>query len=255
MAVSDGKREFGDTVVSVAVPPALHPLARELGHDSVEGAADEKRFKIRLANTEGRRSKTSFLIQRRYEWRGYSGASLPVGLPNRITLAAFQADRPVATISVGVDAPGGLAVEALYPDEVRALRQAGATLCEFTRLAVDDMIRSRSVLASLFHVAYIYARRLRSCTDLVIEVNPRHVRFYRSMLGFEHCGDKRIDPRVGAPAILLKLRLSHAEHEIAEFGGRAELADKIRLLYPLFYSPIEEHGIELRLRRLDAGEE
>ena len=36
----------------------------------------------------------------------------------------------------------------------------------------------------LFHIAYIFARRMHDRTDLLIEVNPRHVRFYERMLGF-----------------------------------------------------------------------
>jgi hypothetical protein len=51
------------------------------------------------------------------------------------------------------------------------------------RLAVDNMVQSRTVLAAIFHIAYIYGHRIRGCSDVVIEVNPRHVRFYRSMLG------------------------------------------------------------------------
>jgi len=116
---------------------------------------------------------------------------------------------------------------------------------------VEDVVRSRAVLAAIFHIAYIYAHRIRACTDLLIEVNPRHVRFYRAMLGFEKYGQQRMDPRVSAPAILLRLDLSHAEAQIAKFGGHGELADQVRLLYPLFFSPQEESGIEGRLRSLD----
>jgi hypothetical protein len=157
----------------------------------------------------------------------------------------------MATITVGVDSPFGLGVEALYPDEVKALRAAGLRLCEFTRLAVEHMVHSKAVLAAIFHIAYIYAHRIRGCTDLLIEVNPRHVRFYRSMLGFEVYGQERVDPRVSAPAVLLRLELAHAEAEIARLGGHAELADHVRLLYPLFFSSKEEQGIEGRLRSME----
>ena len=212
---------------------------------------DDKKFKIRLANTEGRRSRASFLIQRRYAWRGYGVSALSSHPANRITLVAFDNELPTATISVGVDSPSGLSVEKLYPDEVKTLRKTGAHVCEFTRLAVDNMVRSKAVLAAIFHIAYIYAHRIRNCTDLLIEVNPRHVKFYRSMLGFEEYGERRMDPHVNAPALLLRLQLSHAESEIARLGGHAELADEVRSLYALFFSPQEEQGIEGRLRSLD----
>jgi hypothetical protein len=134
---------------------------------------------------------------------------------------------------------------------VKALRTTGCHLCEFTKLAVDNLVQSRAVLAAIFHIAYIYGHRIRRCSDVVIEVNPRHVRFYRSTLGFEILGDERIDPRVKAPAVLLRLEFAHAEAEIARLGGHAELADQERSLYPLFYSAQEEQGIEGRLRSMD----
>jgi hypothetical protein len=168
-----------------------------------------------------------------------------------ITLAAFDKDQPIATLTVGTDSPSGLAVEQLYPKEVKRLRGEGTRLCEFTKLAVDNMIRSKSVLAAIFHIAYIHARRLRQATDLLIEVNPRHVKFYRSMLGFEIIGDERVDPRVNAPAVLLRLDLAYAEAEIARWGGHRELASETRSLYPLFFSSAEEQGIEGRLRTLE----
>ena len=112
------------------------------------------------------------------------------------------------------------------------------------------MVRSRSVLAAIFHIAYIYAYRIRDCSDLVIEVNPRHVRFYEAMLGFTRYGEQRLDPRVNAPAVLMRLDLVYGEAQIAKYGGHAELADEVRALYPLFFSPAEEHGIEGRLRAL-----
>ena len=39
---------------------------------------------------------------------------------------------------------------------------------------------------------------------VVIEVNPRHVRYYERMLGFEVIGPERMNPRVEAPAVLLR---------------------------------------------------
>jgi hypothetical protein len=251
MPPTEPVRDSGDTIIAIARSSNLKPLALDLGEVGVAGCVEDAQFKIRLANTEGRRSVASYLIKRRYAWRGYSVSNITTNLANRITLAAFDHEQAVATISVAVDSPYGLAVEALYPHEIRTLRTTGLQLCEFTKLAVENMVRSKAVLAAIFHIAYIYAHRIRGCTDLLIEVNPRHVRFYRSMLGFEQYGQQRIDPRVSAPAVLLRLELQHAEAEIARLGGHAELADELRLLYPLFFSSQEEQGIEKRLRSMD----
>lgn len=102
----------------------------------------------------------------------------------------------------------------------------------------------------MFHIAYMYARRFARCTDLLIEVNPRHVRFYRAMLGFEVLGEERTCARVDAPAVLLRLDLGYCERQIARFGGRRELATAVRSLYPLAFSRREEDGICGRLQEL-----
>ena len=210
--------------------------------------AARKLFKIRFADRDGCRRSASFLVQRRYAWRGYQIDAPTQMQPNRITLSAYDGEATVATISVGLDSPTGLFVDELYRGEVQALRRAGRHVCEFTKLAIDEALKSKPVLAAIFHIAYIYARRINNCSDLVVEVNPRHVKFYERMLGFDALGPVRIDPRVGAPANLLRLDLAHAEEQIAKFGGKAELAAVVRSLYPLFFSTREEQGIESRLR-------
>jgi len=209
------------------------------------------RFKIRLAGSAGARSRASFLIEKRYAWRGYPLAPHPAQ-PGVVTLVAYDGPWARATISVGFDGSQGLSADELYRAEVDALRARGARLCEFTRLAVESGPESRELLAMLFHVAYMYAHRLRDCTDLLIEVNPRHERFYRRMLGFRRAGPARACPRVGgAPAVLLSLPLAHAQNQIALHGGEARRGDApLRTLYANFFSPHEENGIVGRLRAI-----
>jgi hypothetical protein len=122
-------------------------------------------------------------------------------------------------------------------------------VCEFTKLAMDSAIESKRVLASLFHVAYIYAHRIKGMHCLVIEVNPRHVRYYERMLGFRPCGPQRMNRRVSAPAVMMALDLAFAADQIGRFGGKAESPEAARSLYPYFFSVAEEAGIVGRLRR------
>jgi hypothetical protein len=229
----------------------MKSLSVEEGDTDLVAEAARKLFKIRYAGTDGHLRSASFLVQRRYSWRGYS-ISFPAAMQaNRITLSAYDRDDVVATISIGVDSRSGLFVDALFPDELKSLRAPNRRVCEFTRLAIDEGLRSKPVIAALFHTAYIYARRIRTCTDLVVEVNPRHVKFYERMLAFHAFGPVRVDPRVQAPAILLHLDLRHAEAQIAKVGGNTELAARIRSLYPFCFSPRDEADIERRLRAFD----
>jgi GNAT superfamily N-acetyltransferase len=229
----------------------MRSLSVEEADDDLVAEEARKLFKIRYAGTDGHQRSASFLVQRRYSWRGYN-ISFPAAMQaNRITLSAYDRDEVVATISIGLDSRSGLFVDALFTDELKSLRGPSRRVCEFTRLAIDEGLRSKRVIAALFHTAYIYARRIRTCTDLVVEVNPRHVKFYERMLGFHPFGPVRVDPRVQAPAILLHLDLRHAEAQIAKFGGNTELAARIRSLYPFCLPPRDEASIERRLRAFD----
>ena len=213
-------------------------------------ASDEfdQPFHITVAADDERRGTASSLLERRYAWRGYSIEPLCESIGDRITLSACSGDTTIATITANVDGDDGLGVAEVYPDEVDDLRAAGRKLCEFTRLAVDDTVRSQSVLGGIFHVACIYVIDLHRCSDVLIEVNPRHVRFYERMLGFERIGDERRDPRVAAPAVLLRLDLEHCASEITRLGGLRRSARE-RSFYPFFFDAGEAANIVRRLCR------
>lgn len=241
----------GDTIVTI--PRYPHPVGlcvEDPQARRLRTAPLANLFKVRLANTEARRESASYLIQRRYAWRGYSVGEHAAKMPSRITIAAHDSDGIVGTVTVGLDSEDGLFIDGLYAEEANQLRAGGRRIAEFTKLAIDNNSHSKPLLAALFHIAYICARRIHRCTDLLIEVNPRHVAFYRRMLGFEPFGELRGDPRVGAPALLLRMRLEEGEKEIERLGGKVELAAETRSLYPYFFAPREEALIERRLRTL-----
>jgi len=217
--------------------------------DAGELALEQTLFKVRLADNEGRRNTASMLVKKMYAWRGYKLAWHAKQQPNKITLVASHGASPMATISVGFDSENGLVVDALYKEEIDILRARGARVCEFTKLAVDGAIRSKRVLATLFHIAYIYSHKMNGFTDLFIEVNPRHVRFYEQMLGFKAFGPERMNPRVHAPAVLLRLEFAHLAEQLMRFGGKPDLARTEKSLYPYGFSKAEEDGVLSRLVR------
>ena len=204
-------------------------------------------FDVRLADDPGHRTRASSLLQRRYAWRGYAAAPIERHA-RQLTLAAFADDATVATITAALDREDGLFVSRLYPAEVQSLRDEGRRLCEFTKLAVDESVRSHTVLGAIFHVACLYVINLHRCTDALIEVNPRHVRFYQRMLGFERIGEQRLDPAVGAPAVLMRLDLAHCAREIERLGGRRRSVEGERSFYPYFFGRDDARQILARLR-------
>ncbi len=154
-------------------------------------------------------------------------------------------------MSVRLDSARGLAADELYGEVLGLLRAGGARLCEFTRLAVDVKAASKPVLAGLFHTAYLYAARVRGYTHAIIEVNPRHVAFYRRALGFEPVGPERMNARVHAPGVLLVVAFDSIAAGLARYAGRPAEASTERSLFPYGFDGAEEAGIVKRLRALE----
>ncbi len=210
-------------------------------------ALQEEKFKIRFASTPDRRESASLLVKKMYSWRGYAVDDLAQQEANRITLVASLHEQVIGTLTLGFDSPAGLLADQMYREEVDRLRAQGRRVGEFIKLAADRDIHSMRVLAALFHLAYIYGRNIHQYTDAVIEVNPRHVGFYRKILGFEQIGPERMCPRAQAPAVLLSLSADYVAEKVRQFGGLREKAKGEHSLYPWFFSPEEEEGITRRL--------
>ena len=223
-----------------------------IAHSELEEViVNQDSYGIRLTDTAKGRNSASMLINKMYAWRGYAGTHQFSDDPNRITLTATDKGDVVGTLTLGIDSPVGLMADEIFRDELNKHRAAGARLCEFTKLAFDPTVRSKTSLANLFHLAVIYARDIHNCTDIVIEVNPRHRRFYEHMLGFVREGELKTNARVNAPAYLLRVNLEYVTEQIQKHGGTFSTALNERSFYPYFFSPREEQGIINRLLRID----
>lgn len=209
-----------------------------------DGQAGPHRFKIKAAECHERRGLINRLLTSRYAWRGYQQVNLPTDPSvHRFTLTALQDDIVIGTITVGFDGSERLGAETEFGAEIGALRQQGLKLCEFTRLAIDPHEGSKRVLVALFHVAYIVAHRLRGQDTLLMEVNPRHQRYYERMLDCQVMADQRMNRSVNAPAVLMGAPFSLIRERIELLGGQPSLAAAERSLYPFFFSPDEEASI------------
>ena len=213
-----------------------------------DGPAGPRRFKIKTADSQERRSRVNSLLKDRYGWRGYQQVSLPTdpGV-HRFSLTAVEDDLTIGTITVAFDSPARLGSDEAFGPELAALRAEGRKLCEFTKLAIDPVAGTKRVLATLFHVAYIVAHRLRGHDTLLMEVNPRHVRYYERMLGAKVMAGERINKSVNAPAVLLGADFSDIKSKIGEFGGQPDAAAHERSLYPFALSLREEAAVISRM--------
>lgn len=214
-----------------------------------DGQAGRYRFKIKAAECKERRGLINRLLINRYAWRGYQQVNLPTDPSvHRFTLTALQDDVVIGTVTVGFDGSERLGAEAEFGTEIGALRKQGLKLCEFTRLAIDPHEGSKRVLVALFHVAYIVAHRLRGQDTMLMEVNPRHQRYYERMLDCQVMGEQRMNRSVSAPAVLMGAPFSLIRERIALLGGQPTLAAAERSLYPFFFSPKQEATIMTQMQ-------
>jgi hypothetical protein len=158
------------------------------------------------------------LVAEQYAWRGYQtdGEELAErgrhwGADGYFTLMGYRSTAHVGTLTVGIDSEAGLLLDEGNQEVLDALRRAGRRIAEFVRLAVRD--DATGVVYQLFRRAYELARTLFPTTDILIEVNPRHVAFYEKVLGFTVASAERICPRVNAPAVLMRLDLVELDWE------------------------------------------
>lgn len=191
------------------------------------------------------------LVERRYGDRGLAVKRERFSSRSEdgdIVCTAREGDRVVGTLTVRFDGPGGLKADLLFADEMREWRSAGITLCEFGSLAVDKHSHDpKRLLAQVFHLGYLHAHRRAGVARLVIEVNPRHVAFYRRWLGLLPFTTPRHNPRVDAPAVLMSFDFATAREQIAIWGGRPEEMATARCLYPLFWDPATEADMLAKL--------
>jgi hypothetical protein len=235
-------------IATFAAPAGLRELG--IGEGASDGRGDNpldlQIFHIRLANSAGRREAASLLIRKMYGWRGYAFEPSQHQEANKITLYAETGGVVVGTMSLCLDSESELPADENFQDKLDQLRLQGRRLCEPVRLAIDKNVCKR-VFASLIHISYIYAHNIHRFSDYVIEVNPRHVMFYKRMLGFADFGGQRDCSRVGAPAVLLRLPLDYMGEQIRKWGGVMEQHGDERSFYPYFFPSQDEPGITARL--------
>lgn len=221
------------------VSPVVRPLEASppLQRATLSAGFFGRPVEIELADTTDRRENACSLINRRYAWRGYGNNH---ALPAHRACATFTASGDscvLGTVTLVVDSEARLAADAIFADVLDPFREmAGRRICELSRLAFEEGLPSKPLLAALFHIVFIYGHHHHRCTDLFIEVNPRHRRFYEAMLGFKSIGEPRTNTSVAAPSQLMWLEISSIRRRIEEAALNSTSDSAPRSLYSLFFS-------------------
>jgi hypothetical protein len=195
-------------------------------------------YEIRVAETEKDFREAADLVSEMYGTKGYKvdPENLYDNAENKITLISKFEDVTIGTISLIFDnGSKNLNVDQSYPERISELRNAGYKVCEITKFAVSDKIRSTKHLASLYSLLSLYAY-INDSTHLLIEVNPRHENYYKKTLGFEKIDEYKICERVNAPGVLLLATMFYWHEQIRLNAGNRS---KNRNIFNQFFT-IEE---------------
>ena len=180
-------------------------------------AAGPKPVRASVASTASERAAATALVESRYAWRGY--AVQPDNDRSAMILVATCDAAAVGTLTLRTDGPGGLSADEVHGAAIDAARASGRRVCELTRFAIGADATWQPTLGALVGLAYLAARAIHRATDVFVEVNPRHARFYQRVFGFVVAAGQRICPRVGAPAVLLRLELQRFDATVGCIGG------------------------------------
>ena len=210
------QHRFGVAIPGDADPFAAARLQAKAAPAEPIRFGREQEYTLRAATREEDRLRCWNLVYREYLAHGYTSPqefeyrySIHDALPDTATFLVEKGGQAVGTVTVFPDSPLGLPADEIFRAELDGKRREGRRPVEVGRLTIaKEYMNDRSILAALFDVLSIYARRVRRSTDLVITVNPSHAAFYERMLMFERFGEERdLGSVCGAPAVLLRLRL------------------------------------------------
>jgi hypothetical protein len=137
-------------------------------------------------------------------------------LPTSQIFVGLLGDEVVTTVSLVGDGELGLPMQTMFAEEVNELRAAGERVAEVSCLADrrQDGKRFYATFKALTRLMAQFAR-YEGIQSLLITVNPRHVRFYRSHLGFVPISRRIAScPHVqDRPAVALRLEFARIDRD------------------------------------------
>lgn len=164
--------------------------------------------------------------------------SLFLLLPRSRTFMINEGNRVIGTLSVVLDSPFGLPIDALYPEALAQLRQSlpvpgeevtmlsqlfwdspnfeklnrftdreSTRIGELTAFALDEAYQSHSASSAsisleLMRTSYKYSV-MAGVSAYVVEVNRSHAQFYERFWGFKTMADGRVFPADQEPAVAM----------------------------------------------------
>lgn len=207
-------RNIATTKRESAISQALRSATNK-----IEGGAEKElvksiHLKTKLASSKEDLQKVFKLAYEVYSEKGYAvhhDTKMEVSPYDAhhdtlILMVENEDNEVVGSLTLYYDDGELLPADHIFHPELNAIRQQGIKFAEVSRFVVShEYQHQKEILISLINTIYIHAFRMMNIDELIIEVNPRHVDYYRKLLGFVQWGDVKECPRVNnAPAVLLR---------------------------------------------------
>jgi hypothetical protein len=228
-----------------SVSLALKQTTSSLQIDEAIKGKSPSGYTVKLANTLEERIAAYALAYRVYLDKGYVKENANEWLVKKYDANADTATlivkdsnkKVIASVTMIFDGPNSIPAASLYRNEIKTLRSYQEKIVEISRLVIDpDHRNAKEILAILFNYVYIFSYVVKKYSCLIIEVNPRHKEFYRSILRFDEIGAEKPCPLVqDAPAVLLYGPLKRGEEEVIKNIKKKSLS-----LFPYFLKPAQE---------------
>jgi hypothetical protein len=185
---------------------------------------------IKIAETSREYEQALALVYEEYVQSGYIPNPNPDGmvfsvhhlLPETTVFIAKSYETVISTLTQVFDSEHfGLPMDCIYREELAELRDKGRKIAELGSLATNKEFRWQNLFMYLCQLMYWFARE-RGVNDLCITVNPKHVRFYKTIFLFEKFGPEKQYPKVAAPAVLMRLDVGGFEKASKRIYGHLE---------------------------------
>lgn len=159
----------------------------------------------RLASSPQDREAASRLVYQRYREIGLiernrfeRRVTVFHSLPTTTVFVGCTAGTVLGTVTLITDSLRGLPLDSVFKKEMQQQRDNGLRMGEVSCLAFRPCKSKSQFRRRFFELNRVMAQfaRHHAIDALVIAINPRHVRYYRQLMGFEQFGSVDLFPSV-----------------------------------------------------------
>ena len=138
-------------------------------------------------------------------------------LPETMTFVARSEKELVGTVSIISNSVAGLPSKAIFKRKVEKLELGGKIIAEGTRFACIDEYNSKGLNSTAFSLLKWFFQwgQVRKVHDLILVINPKHLVFWKKILGFEVLAERKGYAYAnGAPGILMRCDVAKANKDL-----------------------------------------